>query len=425
VRRAPCSPSVTIIAYGCYTISCGVGHAKSNMKARGDGRRAVSSSRSSRADESGLELLKRRLGKYLKFIVLCLLACAALVWFGWNLDWTEVSKDLRRADWLLIALAVVIIWLTYLVRAFRWKSLLAPLAPRASLHEAFAATTVGFGAIFLVGRAVGEVLRPAFLSVRDREVRPGAAFVTIGVERIFDTAAVVVLFAANMLVLRLPGVSEETSGRIRMWGLVLLVATFAGLAALAWVKRHAGTITAWLDARLERMPRVIKRPGKIFAGLVGQTAQALVVLTNARALLAVVGWTAVLWGAIVLANMFVLRAFGLPLGVSETVFVLGWSLVGSLVPTPGGGAGTYHLATAHSLTTYFGVGEAEAKAAVIVLNLVVFGMAVPFGLYYFLRSGVSFARLRELVAEEEAAAEAGTAGAKADSMISTLRPVRD
>jgi glycosyltransferase 2 family protein len=346
------------------------------------------------------------LRKYLKFVVLCLIAGLALAWFGWNLPWAEVSEDIRRADWLLIALAVALVWLTYLIRAFRWKTLLAPLAPRASLREAFAATTVGFGAIFLVGRAIGEVLRPAFLSLRDREVRPGAAFVTIGVERIFDTSAVVILFAANMLVLRLPGVAEETSAQIKTWGLVLLVATLAGLAALAWVKRHAGAATAWIESKAGGLPRLLKRPAKIFAGLLGQTAQALGVLTDARALLAVVGWTAALWAAITLANMLVLRAFGLTLGASETVFVLGWSLVGSLVPTPGGGAGTYHLATAHSLTAYFGFAEAQSKAATIVLNLVVFGSALPFGLYYFLRSGLSLSRLRELVAAEEAQAEA-------------------
>jgi len=366
----------------------------------------------------------RRLRKHLKFVALCLLAGLVLAWFGWNLNWAEVSADIGRADWPLIAAAVVLVWLTYLIRAFRWRTLLAPLAPRASLREAFAATTVGFGAIFLVGRAVGEVLRPAFLSVRDQEVRPGPAFVTIAVERIFDTAAVVILFAANMLVLRLPGVGEEVSARIRAWGLVLLVATLAGLAALAWLRRHAGAATRWLDTKLEKTPRAFRRPGKIFAGLLGQTAQALGVLADARELLIVVGWTAALWAAITLANMLVLRAFGLGLGVSETIFVLGWSLVGSLVPTPGGGAGTYHAATAYSLIAYFGVAETEAKAATIILNLVVFGMALPFGLYYFLRSGLSLARLRELVAAEEKAAEAESRRAE-DSLISTLRPVRD
>jgi uncharacterized protein (TIRG00374 family) len=346
------------------------------------------------------------LRKYLKFVALCLIAGLALAWFGWSLNWAEVSEAIRGADWTLVALAVALVWLTYLIRAFRWRTLLAPLAPRAHLRESFAATTVGFGAIFLVGRAVGEVLRPAFLSVRDRGVRPGASFVTIAVERVFDTAAVIVLFAANMLVLRLPGAGEEVSARIRVWGLVLLAATLAGLAALAWLRRHAGAATAWLDTKLERTPRVLRRPGKILGGLLGQTAQALGVLTDVRELLAVVGWTASLWAAITLANMLVLRAFGLTLGLSETVFVLGWSLVGSLVPTPGGGAGTYHAATAYSLVTYFGVDRQLAAGATIVLNLVVFGAALPFGFYYFLRSGLSLARLRELVAAEEARAEA-------------------
>jgi len=360
--------------------------------------------------------------KHLKFAALCLLALAVLAWFGWSLDWAEVSADIARADWRLIAAAVALIWLTYFIRGLRWKALLAPLAPRASLREAYAATTVGFAAIFLVGRAVGEVLRPAFLAVRDREVKPGPAFVTIAVERIFDTAAVVVLFAANMVVLRLPGVGEEVSSRIREWGLVLLVATLAGLVVLALLRPRAGAVSAWLEAKSESLPRVIGRALKIFAGLLGQTAQALGVLTDARQLLVVVGWTAALWAAVTLANMFVLRAFGLPLGVSETIFVLGWSLIGSLVPTPGGGAGTYHAATAYSLIAYFGVAEMEAKAAVIVLNLVVFGAALPFGLYYFLRSGVSLSRLRGLAAAEEAAAENKAID---DSMISTLSPVRD
>jgi uncharacterized protein (TIRG00374 family) len=346
------------------------------------------------------------LRKHLKFVALCLFAGLALAWFGWNMDWAEASAAIRRANWPMIALAVIIVWLTYLIRAFRWKTLLAPLAPRASLREAFAATTVGFGAIFLVGRAVGEVLRPAFLSVRDREVRPGAAFVTIAVERICDTAAVILLFAANLLVLRLPGIGQKAYELVREAGLILLVCAVVGLAALFWFRCYAAPTTAWLEARLERLPRVLRRAGGVIVGLLEQLAQALGVLTETRTLLATVGWTAAVWAAVTLANMLVLRAFGLGVGPSETIFVLGWSLVGSFVPTPGAGAGTYHAATAYGLTNYLGFPENEAKAAVIILHLVVFGSSLFFGLYYFLRSGFSVARLRELIAAESAEAEA-------------------
>jgi uncharacterized protein (TIRG00374 family) len=346
------------------------------------------------------------LRKHLKFVVLCLFAGLLLAWFGWNLNWADVSAAIGRADWPLIALAVVIVWATYLIRAFRWKTLLAPLAPDASVREVFAATTVGFSAIFLLGRA-GEVVRPAFLPLRDRAVRPGPAFVTIAVERVCDTAAVIILFAANLLVLRLPGVDRRAFELVREAGLLLLAGALVGLFALFLFRRHAGATTAWLEARLERLPRVLRGAGKVVVGLLAQLAQALGVLTNARALLVTIGWTAALWAAITLANMLVLRAFGLGVSVSETVFVLGWSLVGSIVPTPGAGAGSYHAATAYGLMNYLGAPETEAKAAVIILHLVVFGSSLFFGLYYFLRSGFSLSRLRELVASEAAEAEAG------------------
>ncbi|MBV9928679.1 MAG: flippase-like domain-containing protein [Acidobacteria bacterium] len=348
--------------------------------------------------------------KHLKFVLLCLVAGLALWWFGRGMDWDRAWAAMKQADWPLVAVAVAVVCSTCMIRALRWKTLLRPLAPDASLHEAFAATCVGFSAIFLLGRA-GEVVRPAFLPLSDRAVKPGAAFVTIALERICDTAFVFLLFAANLLFVRLPGADEATFARIRQAGLVLFVGTLAGLVALLWYGRHAGAVTAWLEARLERLPRLLRKVGKLAVGLLGQLGQTLRVLAGGRALLVTAGCTAALWAAITLANMLVLRAFGLGVGAGETVFVLGWSLVGSVVPTPGAGAGTYHAATAFGLTRYLGHPAEQVQPAVIILHLVVFGSPLLFGLYYFVRSGFSVARLRELIAAEKAEArDPGRAG---------------
>ena len=340
--------------------------------------------------------------KYLKFVVLCLIAGLALWWFGRGMDWDRAWAAMKQADWQSVALAVAVVCSTCLIRALRWKTLLRALAPDASLREAFAATCVGFGAIFLMGR-MGEVVRPAFLPLRDRAVKPGAAFVTIAVERVCDTAAIILLFAANLLLVRLPGVDEATYTRIRQVGLLTFAGALMGLGALFWFGRNAASVTSWFDARLHHLPRFLRRAGEVFSGLLGQLGRTLSVLAGGRALLATAGWTLALWGAITFANMLVLRAFGLGVGPSETLFVLGWSLVGSVVPTPGAGAGTYHKVTEIGLN-YLGL--QEVKAAVIILHLVVFGSPMLFALYYFLRSGFSVARLRELVAAEEAEAQA-------------------
>lgn len=333
--------------------------------------------------------------RYLKIIVLTVVAAAVLWWFGRGLDWAGVRAAIGRADWRLITLAVLIVWTTYFLRALRWRALLAPLT-ESSLRELFAATTVGFSAVFLIGRA-GEVVRPTFLPLRDPRVRPSAAFVTIGVERIYDMAAVVVLFAINLIWFRVPGGGDAVAAyaRVRLAGILLLVATAVGIFALVIFKRYARQVISWCEARLERASPFVKRAGGFVTHLLEQVAGALSVLVSARELAVTVGLTAVLWGIIAVANWLVLRAFGLPFGATETLFVLGWALVGSLVPTPGGAAGAFHAVTAAGLI-FLGIPREEAAAVSIVLHLVVFAPAVVFGLYYFLRSDVSFASLRGL-----------------------------
>jgi uncharacterized protein (TIRG00374 family) len=336
------------------------------------------------------------LRRYLKFAALLALTAILLWWFARRVNWTQVRAELESVNWSLIALGVGVVCTTYLVRAMRWRVLLAPLA-ESSVRNLLAATSVGFGAIFLIGRS-GEVLRPTFLSLVDKRVRPAASFVTVGVERVYDMAAVVLIFAIDMIWFRAPGGDAATYARVRQLGFVLLAAFAAGIACLVLFRLRGEKLLERINTRLERAPASAQRVGRFITNLLDQLRLALGVLVNARALALTIGWTAVLWTVIALANWCVLRAFGLPFGAPETVFVLGWALVGSLVPTPGGGAGAFHLATARGLS-FLGVADAKATAVSIILHLVLFGPALLLGLYFFLRSDVKLSRLRGAAAE--------------------------
>jgi len=336
--------------------------------------------------------------KYIEFAALCLLASALLWLFGRNLDWREVGHRVSNANPYLLVAAVVIVSLSYGTRAFRWGALLKPLT-RARFPDLFAATTIGFSAVFLIGRA-GEFVRPVVLPMRDPRVRPSASLVTILVERIYDMMAVALMFALNLIWFR-PAVTLDVSfGRVRAVGAGMLAVTIVGVIFLIWYRKKSDWLIEILNRWLARWSFIPQRLTKLVMGLLEQLSRALGVLVNARELAETIAWTVLLWFGIALANFLVMQAFGLRVGVSETVFVLGWSLVGSLVPTPGGAAGAFHAATAAGFL-FLGVEKELAAAVSIVLHLVDFGPAVLFGVFYAIRGDLSFSRLRTLVSPKD------------------------
>jgi len=347
---------------------------------------------------ASLEKLKSHVyRKYVEFGVLTLLAVALLWWFGRKVDWVEVRQAVSHSNPYLLGAAVLIICLAYLFRALRWSALLKPLV-QARISDLFIATTVGFGAVFLIGRA-GEVVRPVVLPMRDPAVRPSASFVTIMVERIYDIVAIVLLFAVNLLWFRPPSSAVTDMGRVRIVGLVLLIGVAVGIVALAWFRKKSDAVIGVVGRLFSSFSFIPDRLTKLVLRLLEQLARALRVLVNFSELAQTIGWTAILWIDIVVANLLVIRAFGLNFGLSETVFVLGWALAGSLVPTPGGAAGAFHAATATGFLI-LGLDRDSAAAVSIVMHLVDFGPAVLFGLFFMLKGDLNLSKLRTLVSPE-------------------------
>ena len=334
--------------------------------------------------------------KYVEFAALCLLASVLLWWFGRNLDWVQVRRELGNSDPYLLIAAILLICIAYGFRAFRWGALLKPLSAT-RYPDLFAATTIGFTAVFLLGRA-GEFVRPVVLSMRDPQVRPSASLVTIFVERIYDLTAVALMFAINLIWFQPPSGLGVSFDRVRMLGFLLVGAIVLGIAFLAWFRARSSKVIGFVERLFSR--RIIpQRLGRLVLRMLEQLAQALRVLVNARELAETIGWTFLLWFGIAAANLLVLRAFDLNVGFTETIFVLGWSLVGSLVPTPGGAAGAFHAATATGLL-FLGVRKETAAALSIVLHLVDFGPALLFGLFYVVRGDLTWAKLRAMISPE-------------------------
>lgn len=341
--------------------------------------------------------------KYIKFIVLLLFAVFLFWFFGRDLDWQMVRQSLAKANATYIAIAVLIICLGYLLRAIRWQVLLAPIT-QSSLKELFATTTVGFAAIFLIGRA-GEIVRPMWLPMRDRRVRPSSALVTLGLERIFDLAALVVLFAVNLLWFVPPAGRETEFAFVEIVGILMLAGVIAGFVVLAVYQRMSVRVNRWFT-RVTNRPWLPSRIRRIFLSILDKLAGALAILTDWKELLLVSFWTITLWLAIAIPTWLVMIAFGLPITFSDSLFVMGFATVSSVVPTPGGAAGAFHTGTAASLIFLKNdIAREDAAAFSIALHLVYFAPAIVFGLYYFLHGDISIERFRSLLSSEHAVEE--------------------
>jgi glycosyltransferase 2 family protein len=343
------------------------------------------------------------LRKHVKFILLLLFTVAIFWFFGRNLDWQAVTSSLRTADPLYLTVAVLIICLGYLLRAIRWQVLLSPITP-SSLKELFATTTVGFAAIFLIGRA-GEIVRPMWLPMRDRRVRPSAALVTLGLERIFDLAALVSFFAFNLLFFTPQPGREEEFRFVEIVGWTMLGGVILGFAVLAAFQRVSDRFIKWFIGFIDRrwIPRRLQ---KIAASILRQLAAALQILRNWRQAFWVSFWTLMLWLAISVPTWLVLKAFDMPFTFSDSLFIMGFATVSSVVPTPGGAAGAFHTATAASILFLNNSIRIEDAAAVsIAMHLIYFAPAIIFGLYYFFNGDISVERFRSLLSSENAERE--------------------
>jgi glycosyltransferase 2 family protein len=341
------------------------------------------------------------LRKYLKFIILLLVAVFIFWFFGRNLNWQEVSAGLREADPFYLGLAFIGICIGYFIRAVRWQVLLAPIT-EAKLRELFATTTVGFAAILMVGRA-GEIVRPMWLPMRDKRVRPSAALVTIFVERVFDLASLIAFFSISLIWFRTPVGHESEFASIKYVGNIMIIAVVAGFIGLIIYHRFSAPIIKWVSALIDR-PFIPARVRYLIISLMTNMATALNILKSAREIFWVSFWTTALWISIAIPTWLVLKAFGLDMGFLESTFVMGVASLGSLVPTPGGAAGAFHAATAGSLII-LGVDTEKAAAVSIMMHLIYFVPALVFGLYYLFHGDISIERFRSLLSSENAEKE--------------------
>jgi glycosyltransferase 2 family protein len=335
--------------------------------------------------------------KRLSSLIVILIGGGLLVWFVRRLDWQVVGEHFRTMKVWPIVVAALLTNLTLFWRSLRWRVLLAPIAP-ASLANLFSSTTIGFGSVFVIGRA-GEIVRPMVLSLKEK-LHPSVTFATILVERVFDMTTVGLLFAVNLLFFQFPPQStadESTLATMHRVGLLMTVTSFVGIALLVIFRLRTASVVSILERLLKPLPVRLRKP---VIGFVENLSLGLSVLLDVGELLRAVFFTILVWASGTMSAWLVFFAFNLNLSLSAAVFVMGFGLIGSLVPSPGGSAGAFHAAAAAGLIV-LGVEKNLAGSVAIAFHFVAFGPPFLLGLFYVAKDGIGLGSLREMISVPE------------------------
>jgi glycosyltransferase 2 family protein len=288
------------------------------------------------------------------------LAAALVVWRA-PLDWADVWSRVRHARPLPYAAAVAVCYLSFGMRAARWRVLLANAGERCAPFPLLGALLASFAVNCVVPARVGDLLR-ALLVRRHQGVGAAKALGTIVVERVIDLAVVLLLLLAAVgLTLHRPG-----GGGVAV----------AAAAAAAVCGAAAGLLVLLRSGCLGRLAGRLPRP--LVRACDGFRQGSLGCLGSWRRVLPL---SLGIWGVDTTRLALVVAALGGVVGLGPAQLLLVTLVAALLSTTPllPGGIGAVESGVVLVLTTVAHAGADQALAIVLLDRSITYGSVVVSG----------------------------------------------
>ena len=317
---------------------------------------------------------------------------ALLLWLAFrDVNWHEVVAAVRQANIALVVLAVLVGNSMFLLRAIRWRPILAPVAPGLPIGTLWRATAIGMMANNILPARIGELVRAYALS-RETTVTFSAAFASLVVDRVFDAVVVLLLLVLSLFDASFPASTLILGRPIANWAgsgvIALVVVTLAIYAIVVFPDRLIGLYEIFarrVAPRFEERGRVMLR----------SFAEGLSVFRHLWHFLAVFFWAVAHWLVQALAFWIMFKALGIQASFFAALFVQGAIVLLVSIPSTPGYFGPFEIAAVAGLHLY-GIPESLAAAWALSYHILSLIPITLFGLYYLTRSGLHLGELREL-----------------------------
>ncbi len=314
-----------------------------------------------------------------------LLGGLLLLWFLFTVQWPALFLAMSGIHTPVAALAALTLVLEFGIRALRWRIVLRPVVPDASIRLLFSATVVGAAANTLLPARAGDLARP-LLVVRHTGARLATLLATNLVERVFDLVGLLFVFLLMLSVLPpSQGPEGELVNNLRLYGLMLGGVGVLGMAVLAAMAVRHSAIRHRLALLAQRLPESMRQPIlRLLDGLV----DGILAMRNGRDVALAIFFSLLLWSNGVFAIWLLFQAFSLDLPLGAACFTAVAIALTVVLPQAPGFVGVFHVAIEKTLVLW-GLDVAPAKAFAIVFWGISFIPITAIGIMSMWREGLS------------------------------------
>jgi uncharacterized protein (TIRG00374 family) len=288
----------------------------------------------------------------------------------WSVDPGATARILSEAapGWVLLVAAFLVG--DVLVRAVRWRRLLAPIRD-VPFRATLAYLLIGYLANNVLPARLGELVRCHYLGDREGLSRT-TALGPVVVERVVDIAVVVAIAAFAIIVLSIRGlVASAVLVGVAIVTL-LVVALVIGIAAhrIPGAERVAAAASRW--------PRVGELTTKL--------RQGLAVAGRPRTLFDALALSVIAWGATLLAFAAAGQAVGVELTIGQASLLAAGVALAAAIPSGPASLGTFELAGVR-IAQAFGVAAEPAFAIALLVHATILVITSIGGVIALVRLG--------------------------------------
>lgn len=304
-----------------------------------------------------------------------------------DIEFVKLWVVLKGANYIWLLPNVMLIIVSMYQRAFRWRTMLAPVK-QVAFSNLIAATCIGFMANNILPLRLGEFVRAYSLSSQDKDISKSSSLANIFVERmVFDLTALLMIFGLVLGFFGMPwddqfqfGLSVAVS--IAVIGLIfILIMALKPKQASRLMIRYLSFLPDSVTGRID--------------DIVHKFSRGLEFLTDIKMVFSVAVQTILIWALMGISNYFVFLAFGFDLPISASYVLLVIVSVAILVPSSPGFVGVYHMGVVWTLTSY-GISREDSLSFALVLHATQYLSVTLMGLYYLKKEHLTFKEIEDV-----------------------------